>query len=153
MKKMTVFILTSLAFGCSEPKVDTKAEAEKIMKLSQEWSQSASTKDVEKVVSYWADDAVLMSAGQPALEGKAAIKQMVEESFKTPGFAISWQPKKVVVSENGDMAYLIEDSQVSFSDSTGKVTTMNNQAVSIWRKQPDGSWKNVVDISTPKPTN
>ena len=153
MKKMTVFILASLAFGCSEPKVDTKAEAEKIMKLSQEWSQSASTKDVEKVVSYWPDDAVLMSAGQPALEGKAAIKQMVEESFKTPGFAISWQPKKVVVSENGDMAYLIEDSQVSFSDSTGKVTTMNNQAVSIWRKQPDGSWKNVVDISTPKPTN
>lgn len=153
MKKLIGFILTSLALSCSGPNADTKAEAEKIMKLSEEWSKSASTKDVEKVVSYWADDAVLMSAEQPVLEGKAAIKQMVEESFKMPGFAISWQPKKVVVSESGDMAYMIEDSQVSFADSTGQTVTMQNQAVSIWRKQPDGSWKNVVDISTPKPKN
>jgi uncharacterized protein (TIGR02246 family) len=153
MKKITVLLMASVALSCSAPKVDTNAEGEKIIKLSEEWSKSASKKDVEKIVSYWADDAVLISAGQPPLEGKAAIRQMVEESFKTPGFGISWQPKKAVVSESGDMAYIIEDAQTSFTDSTGKVITMQNQAVSIWRKQADGSWKNVVDISTPKPSN
>jgi len=25
----------------------------------------------------------------------------------------------------------------------------NNNSVTIWKKQADGSWKNVVDISTP----
>jgi ketosteroid isomerase-like protein len=29
---------------------------------------------------------------------------------------------------------------------------MKNNVVTIWRKQADGSWKNVVDISTPVPT-
>jgi ketosteroid isomerase-like protein len=98
-----------------------------------------------------AEDAILMSSGQPQLNGKKQISQMVEESFKIPGFKISWQPKSVQVSESGDMAYLLEDSQVT-TNSTGKAITQNNKAVSIWRKQSDGSWKNVVDISTPDNT-
>lgn len=149
MKLTALALLAITVISCNQPKVDTKAEGEKVIKLSEEWSKAASTKDVEKVTSYWADDAILISAEQPVLEGKNAIRQMVEESFKMPGFNISWQPKNVVVSESGDMAYLIEDSQVSFSDSTGKVMTMQNKAVSIWRKDANGSWKNVVDISTP----
>ena len=62
---------------------------------------------------------------------------------------ISWEPVSIEVSDNGDMAYLIENSTVSFTDSTGKTITQNNKAVSIWRKQNDSNWKNVVDISTP----
>jgi uncharacterized protein (TIGR02246 family) len=108
---------------------------------------------VEKIVSYWADDAVLMSAGQPVLNGKQAIRKMVEESYKMPGFRISWQPQSVVVSESGDMAYLMENSQISFTDSSGKPITINNKAVTIWRKQADGSWRNAVDISTPEMTH
>lgn len=149
MKLTALALLAITVISCNQQKVDTKAEGEKVMKLSEEWSKAVSTKDVEKITSYWADDAILMSAEQPVLEGKNAIRQMVEESFKMPGFNISWQPKNVVVSESGDMAYLIEDSQVSFSDSTGKLMTMQNKAVSIWRKDANGSWKNVVDISTP----
>jgi uncharacterized protein (TIGR02246 family) len=153
MKKATLIISSAFLFSCSQStKVDQKAEGEKIMQLSKEWSRVASAKDVEKTISYWADDAILMSANQPVLSGKTAIRQMVEESFKIPGFKISWQPHSVTVSESGDMAYMIEDSEVSFTDSTGNQNSITNKAVSIWRKQKDGSWKNVVDISTPAPS-
>ncbi|HKC35473.1 MAG TPA: DUF4440 domain-containing protein [Chitinophagaceae bacterium] len=118
--------------------------------MSKEWSQVASEGNVEKTVRYWADDAIVMSAGQPVLNGKEAIRKMVEESYKMPGFRISWQPQSVEVSESGDMAYLLENSQISFTDSTGHPIIINNKAVSIWRKLTDGSWKNVVDISTPE---
>jgi uncharacterized protein (TIGR02246 family) len=152
MKRITTSLLLIAIVSCNQQKVDTKLEGEKVMKLSKEWSEVASTGDVEKTVSYWADDAFVMSAGQPPLKGKPAIRQMVEESYKMPGFRISWQPQSVEVSESGDMAYMIENSQVSITDSTGKQVTIRNKAVSIWRKQPDGSWKNAVDISTPDPT-
>jgi uncharacterized protein (TIGR02246 family) len=151
MKKIIAVGFAFTMIGCNPQKPDLKAEGEKIMELSREWSRAASSGNVEKTVSYWAEDAMLMSAGQPQLKGKKAIRQMVEESYKIPGFRISWQPQSVEVSENGDMAYLIEDAQISFTDSTGKTITQNNKAVSIWRKQGDGSWKNVVDISTPEP--
>ena len=148
--KSSMIILSAFAFfGCNQSKVDQKAEGEKVMQISKEWSAVASTGDVEKTVSYWADNAVMMSEGYPALNGKASIRKMVEESFKIPGFRISWQPISVEVSESGDMAYIIENSQVAYNDSTGKSVAQNNMAVSIWKKQKDGNWKNVVDISTP----
>jgi len=119
------------------------------MQASREWSKMASTGDVEKTLGYWADSAFLMSANHPPLIGKQAIRQMIEESFKIPGFKISWEPESAEVSDNGDMAYLIENQQINFTDSIGATMTLNNKAVTIWRKQSDGSWKNVVDISTP----
>jgi uncharacterized protein (TIGR02246 family) len=152
MKKLISILNALLLLSCNQTKVDKKAEGEKVMQLSKEWSQAASAGDVEKIVSYWADDAVVISAGQPALNGKQAIRKMVEESYRMPGFRISWQPQSVVVSESGDMAYLMENSQISFADPTGKPITINNKAVTIWRKQADGSWKNAVDISTPETT-
>ena len=152
MQKLTALLLVSALLACNQAKVDTKSEGEKLMQVSREWSEAASKGDLEKTLSYWADDAVLFSSGQPSLKGKAAIRQMVEGGFKTPGFHISWQPQSAVVSESGDMAYLLENSQITFNDSTGKPVTIKNNAVTIWRKQADGSWKNVVDISTAEPT-
>ena len=152
MQKLTALLFVMAILACNEAKFDTKSEGEKVMQTSREWAEAASKKDVEKTLSYWADDAVLYSSGELPLKGKAEIRQMVEGGFKTPGFHISWQPKSAVVSESGDMAYLIENSQITYNDSTGKPVTIKNDVVTIWRKQADGSWKNVVDISTPAPT-
>lgn len=148
MYKIVIILLIAMG-GCNTKKVDKKAEGEKLMQLSREWSKAASSGDVEKTVGYWDDSAFVMSAYQVPLWGKQAIRQMVEETSKVPGFKISWEPETVVVSDNGDMAYIIENSQISFPDSTGKIITQNNKAVTIWRKLNNGSWKNVVDISTP----
>lgn len=97
MKWTVVIAFASIILSCSQEKVNTKAEAEKVLQLSKDWSKVASTGDVNKTVSYWADDAILISEGMPVLKGKEAIKKMVEEGFKIPGFRISWDPQDVVV--------------------------------------------------------
>ena len=61
----------------------------------------------------------LHAAGTAALIGKDAIRQMVTESLKIPGFKISWEPQSVSISKSGDMAYLIEKSQITMNDSLG----------------------------------
>ena len=145
-------ILAALAaiimLGCGRPKMDTSAEGEKVMQTSRDWAKAAAAADIEKTLSYWTDDAVLMSPGQPTLNGKKQIRQMVEGSFKMPGFKISWEPQSVQVSPDGDMAYLIEKSQITMKDSTGKSVTQHLNGVTIWRKQSDGSWKDAVDIGS-----
>jgi|SRR5450755_2567131 uncharacterized protein (TIGR02246 family) len=152
MKKNIFVVLTfMIIFGCTQQKTDAKSEGEKVMQTSREWSQTAATGDLEKTLGYWADDAVVMLAGQPTLTGKKEIRKMVEESFKTPGFKISWEPQSAEVSESGDMAYLIEKESISMNDSSGKAFTLYSKGVTVWRKQSDGSWKNVADISTPEP--
>ena len=71
---------------------------------------------------------------------------MVSGTSKIPGFKIGWEPQIVSVSKNGDMAYTIEQNQITINDSPGNPITAVNKGVTKWRKEKDGSWKNVVDI-------
>ena len=151
MKKKAFYALILLtSISCNQQDVDVNKEGEKLMQLSREWSKSASSRDVEKTLSYWTDDAVVISAGQPILKGKNAIRQMVEGGYKNPSFKISWEPKSAEISKSGDLGYLIEDSQITTNDSTGKSVTQHFKSVTIWKKQADGSWKNTVDVMSPQ---
>ncbi len=138
--------------ACNESKIDTKAEGEKLMQTSRDWSKSAATDSIEKTLSYWADDAIVMLPGQTAIKGKNAIREMVEGTSKIPGFKISWEPVSASVSKSGDMGYLTEKTKVTFNDSTGKPIAEFNKSVTVWRKEVDGSWKNIVDIWNADPT-
>jgi uncharacterized protein (TIGR02246 family) len=152
MKKQAFIIIGLAVFvSCNQPGVDVKAEGEKLMQASREWSQAAGARNVEKTLSYWSDDATVISAGDATLKGKAAIRQMVEGSYKDPSFAISWKPQTVEISKSGDLGYLIEETKITTNDSTGKPITHNYRGVTIWKKQADGNWKDVVDVLSPLP--
>jgi uncharacterized protein (TIGR02246 family) len=135
-----------ILYSCNNQGVDTEAEGKKLMELSREWSKDAATGDTAKIFKHWAEDAVMMSPGQPALKGKNAIREMVMGSFKIPGFKISWEPQRVEVSQSGDMAYMIEENQITVNDSLDNPIVNKNKALTVWKKQADGSWKNVVDM-------
>ena len=146
-------LLLGLGTACqeqkSEPTVDLKAEGDSLMELSREWSRAAEGRDIEKLLSYWDENALIISAGEPEIRGKAGIREMLEGSFMDSTFSIKWEPESVEISESGDMGYLLEKSTISFQDSLGNSHSQNFRSVTIWKKQPDGSWKNVVDIMSP----
>ncbi len=149
-----IALILGLSFGtfsCQEEKedvkkVDTEQEAENLMQTSRDWSAVAVSRDAKKVLEYWGDDAVMMSCGEATIKGKDAIREMIEGSLNDPNFSISWEPISAEVSENGDMGYLLETSKITMTDSTGASNTMNFDSVTIWKKQDDGTWKNVVDV-------
>lgn len=151
MKHLTVIAFTAcIMTACSSPTtVDTKAESEKLMQASRDWAAAAKEKDIQKVLSYWQDDAVMFGPGDPVLKGKQAITEMVKGSFADSSFSISWEPLSADISKDGTMGYIIEKSLINYKDSTGPVTHRLN-AVSVWKKQADGSWKNVVEMTTPE---
>jgi ketosteroid isomerase-like protein len=69
------------------------------------WAASAGTTDVERIVSFWTDDAVIYPPRQAPVAGKAAIRKYVGDSMKIPGFSVSWKPAAAVVSASGDLGY------------------------------------------------
>ncbi len=120
-------------------------ERERLMATSREWAAATATGDLERALAYWTDDAIVLPPDQPAVVGKAAIRAFVQHAASIPGFSITWQPELAVVSDGGDMAYMIERNQTTFTDPTGALQTQFGKAVTIWRKQPDGVWRCVVD--------
>lgn len=148
-KSVLLILLITIIVSCQREKIDTKAEGEKLMQASREWSKAAEARDIEKTLTYWTDDAVVISAGESELKGKQAIRGMVEGSIKDPNFRISWEPISADISESGDMGYLLENAKITTKDSSGNAKVQNFRTVTIWKKQNDRTWKNVVDVMSP----
>ncbi|MGN7726053.1 YybH family protein [Luteimonas sp. 22616] len=123
-----------------------KDDRQLLMETDQAWSQAAAEgKDVEKVVAYWTDDAVIVPSGAPIISGKAAIRDYVKQSFETPGFKISWKTLDASVSSDGSMGYTTAESSFTFQGPDGKLQTQTGRGVAIWRRNSDGQWKCVYD--------
>lgn len=128
------------------------AGTDALMQTSRDWAKAAAGGDIDRILSYWADDATVLQPDQPALVGKTAIRQMVQGSMKIPKFSITWAPESGVISKGGDMGYLIEHNRITFADSTGRIHTQLGKGVTIWRKDASGAWKCVVDTWNGGPT-
>ena len=148
-----VIVFATLVSGCTRPGVNLEAEGEALMQFSRDWSDLAATDDLDAIMAGWAEDAVVMPPGIPAVEGKPAIRDYVEAAMQLPGFQISWEPVTVHVSSSGDMAYMIERNITTVADPSGNLVTTYGKGVTVWRKTADGSWKNVIDMwnETPAP--
>jgi uncharacterized protein (TIGR02246 family) len=131
--------------GCATAGNQSDAQSQ-ILRLDAEWARAAQDRDVERALSFWADDAIVFPPGRPAVAGKSAIREFVAKSFQTPGFSISWNTASVVVSRSGDLAYATGTNRVTFNGPDGKPVAVEGKAVTVWRKEREGVWKCVIDI-------
>jgi ketosteroid isomerase-like protein len=149
-----------LAFGiglsaCAPPPFDAVGEGRKLAARDAEWANfSQDGKDIDKIVSYWTEDARVILPGQPVYEGKAAIRSFVTAALKLPGFKIHWVSEAPVFSADGTMAWLWGVVETSMADDKGVVTTAKGRALTVWRKDADGEYRCVMDINNdPPPAN
>ncbi len=149
MRKIVISLVAFLvlaANGCA-PQVDIAAEQAAIRDLSDvQWLNAEQAKDVDTVLSFFADDASLFPPNAPIVTGKEAIRAHLSEEYSGQDFAISWQTTKVEVSRSGDLAYSHGTYEVTVNDAEGNPVTDKGKWVTVWEKQPDGTWKVVADI-------
>jgi ketosteroid isomerase-like protein len=145
-------VVLAVASACGRPSFDVGAEQQKLLRRDAEWADLATAgKDIEKILSYWSDDAQIIEPGQPVYAGKAAIRAYVTASLNTPGFKIHLVSDKPVFSSDGTMAYMPGTDEMTVPGPDGALMTVHMRGVSIWRRDPDGVWRCVVDIANEPP--
>jgi ketosteroid isomerase-like protein len=138
--------------SCATPAFDPASESQKLLRRDAEWVALASAgKDVERMVSYWSDDAVVIPPGQPIVEGKAALRAFVTSSFQIPGFKIHWVSERPTFSPDGRLAYMRATNSMTVPGPNGALVTLAGRGITIWRLEPDGQWRCVVDIWNDQP--
>jgi len=146
------FCCASLALlaGCAtQPQgaADTRsADAATIREAEIAWSKAAGAKQLDATVAYYTDESNVLPPNAPMATGKAAARKTWEEMMALPGFAISWQPVAVVVSQAGDLGYTRGTYELTMNDPKGKPSTDRGKYMAVWKKQTDGSWKAVEDM-------
>ena len=138
--------------SCS-PNRDTEPEREALMQTSRAWARAAASGDVERMVSFWADDAIILPPDRPAVVGKDAIRDFVRRSFALPHFSVTWEPERARISAAGDIGYLVERNQFTFADSSGKMHTLFGKAVTVWRRDRTGPWVCIIDTWNASPSD
>lgn len=127
-----------------------KATAETLKQLEGEFMKAAAEKGSLGYMSYYADDAVEVPNGVPAIEGKTNIG-------KTMGFLddknnrLTWTPVGADISSSGDLGYTYGTYAFHSKDKDGKPTVDYGKYTSIWKLQKDGNWKVVLDMGNASP--
>ncbi len=142
---VVLLLLTGIAVSFAQ-KWNPNADEQAIRKLDKDWSAAAGSKDVDKTVSYYADDASAFPFNAPIATGKEQIRQVWAHLTSLPGFALTFAPTSIEVAKSGDLACDIGTFELKANDVQGNATTTVGKYVVVWKKQPDKQWKAIADI-------
>jgi uncharacterized protein (TIGR02246 family) len=129
-------------------KPDLSAEEAKIRQTDAAWMNDSQARDAARHASYFAEDGSWNQSGYPKATGREAIQKLAQVLFKTQT-GVSWTTTKLAVSEAADYAYQVGAWELIDKDAKGKSTKTIGKFVTVWKKQPDGSWKVQEDIGNP----
>jgi ketosteroid isomerase-like protein len=115
--------------------------AKMLAALDDEWSKAATAGDVEKVVSFYADDAIAYPPNAPAVTDHAGIKEAWAKMLADPKAKLSWTTTNAGVDHN--MGFTSGTYQVVGPD--GAVVE-KGKYLCVWRKGSDGKWKAIHDM-------
>lgn len=144
--RINIFYLFLVFFaGCTSQSFDPQKLRSEIEAVEAAFNASVAEHGIHQgFLEFAADDAILIRNSQ-AIEGKAAIAARNANSSDA-GQQLMWTPRKIEVAESGELAYSFGDFvYVSAPDSLGKMDSLTGNFCTIWKRQPDGEWKFVVD--------
>jgi ketosteroid isomerase-like protein len=142
-----------LAEGCQQAQevapgsheADTKTLRDVEIAEEQAWI----SKNIEKTLRFYANDAILMPPNMPAIIGKESLREYLKPFFADSAFTCQYQIAKVDVAQSGDLGYTQGAYTCTMTDpKSGKPIGDRGKWLTVRRKQADGSWKIVQDMTS-----
>jgi uncharacterized protein (TIGR02246 family) len=135
--------------GCTPtPPVDVRTEADAIRSIDAQWTAAFKARDIDKLVSLYASDAVAIAPDAKMQVGHQAIRESLQSwlADTVESETSSGTIDAVEVAASGDLAYARGSGR--FRQNTPKgLVDCSEKWVTVYRKM-DGSWKIIVDIIT-----
>jgi ketosteroid isomerase-like protein len=135
-----VFCACALGFFSSISSAEIPDSAKALAALDSEWSKAANAGDVERVVSYYADDAMVYPPNDKMVSG-AGIKEAWKTLLADPKTKLMWNTTSAGVDHN--TGFTAGTYQVAGPD--GAVVE-KGKYLCVWRKEKDGKWKAIHDM-------
>jgi uncharacterized protein (TIGR02246 family) len=135
------FVLT-IAASCQphvETAVDPRIAESEIRARSREVVAAEVRKDLEAVMPYYADSAVVHMEGAPAIRGHSAIRQVYRDFFSAPMTFDGATITDIQVARSGDLAYETGTNQFTINQGAQRMAA-TGKYLAVWRRQPDGRW-------------
>ena len=139
--------------GCNQTPtapVDRRgADARTIRDMETAVNRDFARNDVERLVSRYTEDAVLLAPNFPPATGKESIRNAVKQTVQDGKFSLKLTNSHVEVARDGDLAYSHGTYETSFTDPTSSRQVRDQGTyVIVYRRQADKLWKAAAEIRT-----
>jgi ketosteroid isomerase-like protein len=117
--------------------------ADVLLKADREFAKQSAARGDAAWREILAPDASKPANGGRVLVGPQEIGDNMLAAFKS-GFTLTWEPARAEISKGGKLGYTWGRYRSLFNGKAHEGTYMT-----VWQKQPDGSWKVLFDTGDP----
>jgi ketosteroid isomerase-like protein len=115
-----------------------------LVKLEGEFESAVAKGGGKAFASWFADDAVTLNNGQPAVQGQPAIAAQANWDPKT--YQLTWYAEGAQMGPSGDTGYTWGHYETHGQDAKGQPTSSSGRYITFWKKV-NGHWKVALDAS------
>ena len=149
-----VAVILLLTLGCtaametSGQDIDLEAERAFLLETDRTLAEvySASETPLDTIFASFADDARVLAPNIPMAEGWEASRAVFAKLEALPGYSLKVSPAIADVGGAADLGYTIGTYHMKLPGSDGSIVEIDGKYLSLWKRQPDGSWKIAVDM-------
>lgn len=138
--KTRLFLALCIAVAPMTMAFAAGADEKAVRDADDAWSKAALARDLDKTVSYYADDAIVLPPNEPAVTTKEGIRNLWK-GFLDSLTSISWKTIRVETSNSGDMAETTGTYELTMKDGTKD----HGKYCEVWKKK-SGTWKVATDM-------
>ena len=128
----------------SAPPSTGSADQSQLLEIDRAFAKTAEERGVGVAFGeFAAPNALVLDDGHPRV-GPAAARQ----AFTFPqGETLTWSPTRAAIATSGDLGLTIGDG--TYRTASGQ--SFHSKYLSIWKRQPDGSWRYAADLGNSRP--
>jgi len=135
------------------PLTDTTVKPGKLLlfDLEARFAKDVAERGGKAFADWFADDGVTLGNGAMPVIGKVAIAKSANWDPKL--YQLTWTPTEALMGPSGDMGYTWGHYEGHSKDANGNPVTTSGRYMTIWRREPSGAWKVVLDAGSNEPAN
>lgn len=144
---VTCLALCAAMTSCTNSTPDTRdADVAALKDTETAWVKDSVSRDVDKWVAHYTDDASVLIPDAPIMTGKDAIRGGLKPMMADPNFAVTFAATKVEVAKSGDLGYTQGPYSMTTTNAKTKAPVVEKgKYLTVYKKQGDGTWKAVQD--------
>jgi len=141
-----VFVFIILAITACTAQPDLEAERAALMQADRDFAVETAARGADGWADYFTEDGVMIP-DQGLVEGREAIRELMNPVFLPDNPRLTWEPASAVVGSGGDLGYTVGrwESVITLANGSDSTIATGNY-VSIWRKVPGEGWRVALDI-------
>jgi ketosteroid isomerase-like protein len=151
IKRLIAFCVLGLALTGSTHATPDKGKLKAELAAREDaFCAMAAEKGLLAAFSYFAaPDVAFIDTDPRKFRGPEAVLQRIGPD--TPGVRLTWSALFTDVSDDGTLGYNYGRYEFRGPGPDGKERVHSGFFLTIWKRQPDGSWKYVMDNGAPDP--